>query len=62
MKTRNRKLVWVVVQVQSGIPVLAEVFQDKAKAERRERALIRESREEYDAVDVFESRLAHAPR
>jgi hypothetical protein len=61
MNTRNLRRVWVVVHVQSGIPVGAEVFQDKAEAVKLERRLNREIREEYDAVGLFETKVNSAP-
>lgn len=56
---------WVVVKVESGIPVLAEVYRCKRTAERRERLLRGQMNPENDEVSVFECRVndgyGHAP-
>src|SRR5208282_1943033 len=54
MKTKQSNQVWVVVEVQSGIPVLAEVFAKKIAAQRLERQLRRDLRQDYDAAGIFE--------
>lgn len=46
--------IWIVVLVQSGIPVLAEAYRDQKTALKRERALRRKMRPDYDEVGVFE--------
>jgi hypothetical protein len=51
--------VWVVVEVQSGIPVLAEVFAEKPAAKRLERKLRRNLRQDYDAAGIFEATVRH---
>lgn len=43
-------ILWVVVKVESGIPVLAEVFGDEAMAWQREDELRTEMRPDNDAV------------
>ena len=55
MKTKQPKRVWVVVEVRSGVPVLAEVFTDEVSAKKRERKLRTEMRQDYDEVGLFES-------
>jgi len=58
MKTRSSNQVWVVVEVESGVPVLAEVFTNEVSAKRREDELRTEIRQDYDAVGLFESTLS----
>ena len=55
-KTTPRKIkaMWIVVLVESGIPVLAEAYHDLNIAEERERFFRRSLREGYDEVAVFE--------
>jgi len=60
MQSQSTNNVYVVVQVQSGIPVLAEVFQSKVSAEKREQNLRKEIREDYDALEMFETKLKPA--
>ena len=57
MKTKESNHVWVVVQVQSGVPVLAEVFADRTRAEKREARLRREMRQDYDEIGLFETKV-----
>lgn len=56
-KTKQTNQVWVVVEVGSGVPVLAEVFADKVSAKKRERKLRAEMRQDYDEVGLFEATL-----
>lgn len=55
MTNKNSSRVWVVVEVQSGIPALAEVFSDRPTAEKRETNLRKKLRPDYDEVGVFET-------
>jgi hypothetical protein len=55
MKTKQSNQVWVVVEVESGIPVLAEVFANKTTAKSRERTLREDLRPDYDEVGIFEA-------
>jgi len=55
MKTKQLNRVWVVVEVDSGIPVLTEVFANREKAEKREHKLRMEMRQDYDEVGLFEA-------
>jgi len=48
------ELLWVVVKVESGIPVLVEVHQDEQSAEMREQSLRKYMRPENDETGVFE--------
>ena len=54
MKTKGSDQVWVVVEVQSGVPVLAEVFADRRAAKRCQRKLRTKMRQDYDEVGLFE--------
>ena len=58
-KTNSNRL-WVVVEVQSGIPMLAEVFSDQLSAEKREVNLRKTLRPDYDEVGVFETTIKPA--
>jgi hypothetical protein len=49
--------IWVVVLVESGIPVSSEAFQKQDDAVHREQQLRAEMREEYDEVGVFETAI-----
>ncbi|MBI4672537.1 MAG: hypothetical protein HY741_12840 [Chloroflexi bacterium] len=49
--------IWVVVAVYSGIPDSVDAYQSLASAKRRERALRKEMRPDYDEVGIFEIEL-----
>lgn len=48
---------WVVVQVQSGVPVAAKTFADRPSAEKCETRLRRQMREGYDEIGFFETNV-----
>jgi len=50
-------IVWIVVKVESGIPVFAEVSNDETVARRREDQLRKEMNPDNDEVGVFSSRV-----
>lgn len=50
--------VWIVVKVQSGIPVLAEAYQNQRTAMLREKVLRADMHLESDETGVFETRVA----
>lgn len=50
---------WIVVKVESGIPVLAEAYEDEPTAEMREQSLRRSMRAECDETGVFEIQTAY---
>jgi hypothetical protein len=50
----HAKVLWIVVGVQSGIPVLVEAFRDNRLAKMREQALRRRMRPDYDEAGLFE--------
>jgi hypothetical protein len=52
MRTRGKEL-WVVVMVQSGIPVSVDAYRHKERALRRRTQLRTSVREDYDATGVF---------
>lgn len=54
MKARRPNQLWIVVKVESGIPVTAEGYGARAAAKRREATLRRRMREAYDSVGTFE--------
>lgn len=45
---------WVVVMVQSGIPVQVEAYRDRQHAETRERLWRERMRPDNDEVGIFE--------
>lgn len=49
-----RKTIWVVIEVESGIPALVEAFGDEGAAERRADDLRADINPEDDEVAVFE--------
>jgi hypothetical protein len=59
---KKSRRVWVVVEVESGIPVLAEVYSDRLSAEKREIKLRKELRPDYDEVGVFEAAIRAVPK
>ena len=57
--TEDSKL-WVVVKVESGIPVSAEAYCSESHAVLREQALRKNMHPENDEVGVFETRIGIA--
>jgi hypothetical protein len=57
---KQSELLWVVVKVESGIPVMVEVYRDKQSAEMREQSLRKCMHPENDETDVFEIQIEHA--
>jgi hypothetical protein len=55
---QNPQTIWIVVLVESGIPVSAEAFQKQEDAVRREQQLREDVREAYDEVGLFETPIA----
>jgi hypothetical protein len=47
----------IVVQVHSGIPILAEAYSDETAAIDRAEELRTDANPEYDEVDVFTAQL-----
>jgi len=55
---RDRGLLWVVVEVQAGIPVQAAVFRQRAEAEEVERSIRARLSLDEDETAVFAARAA----
>jgi hypothetical protein len=53
----KNEIVWVVVLVLSGIPVLAEVYLDEETAQTREQFLREDINLDYDETGIFEVRM-----
>lgn len=51
---KDPRTLWVVVKVESGVPVIVEAYYRQKTARSRERLLRRNIREDYDTVNVFE--------
>ena len=54
MRPQKIELVWVVVFVMSGVPVLVEAYRDKKSAKKREQFLRKSMRLDYDETGLFE--------
>lgn len=51
---KKPEMVWVVVVVESGVPITVEAYHDLKTAQKREIFFREEMNENDDAVDVFE--------
>ncbi|MFH1737866.1 MAG: hypothetical protein ABIH23_02575 [bacterium] len=51
------KSLWVVIRVESGIPVLAKVFKQENPAKRCLNSWGKTVREDYDTVGLLESKV-----
>ena len=51
------ELLWTVVTVESGIPVMVEAYRDKRAAEIRERFLRMDMHPDNDEIGVFEIQI-----
>lgn len=60
MTHKQPELLWIVVKVESGIPVLVEAYRDKPSAERREQLLRIDMGPENDETGVFETQIRYA--
>ena len=54
MGAKKSEWVWVVVLVESGIPVLVEVYRDEETARIREQQLSEDIRPDYDQAGIFQ--------
>lgn len=54
---KTKKTVWVLVKVESGIPIDVKVFDDFVKAEKRRTTWERNHNPEDDAVGLFETSI-----
>jgi len=59
MSQEQFDLLWVVVKVESGIPVTVEAYRDRQYAEMRERRLRKCMHPENDETGIFEIRIGH---
>jgi hypothetical protein len=57
MPQKQSELLWVVVEVASGIPVTVEVYQDEQSARKREQFLRAHIHPENDETGVFEVQI-----
>jgi len=53
MPQKQSELLWVVVKVESGIPVMVEAYWDRQSAEMREQSLRKYMHPENDETGVF---------
>lgn len=53
-KQDDSRTIWIVVEVASGIPVLAEAYHDEKTAMAREQTLRKEMHPENNETGVFE--------
>ena len=51
---------WVVVKVESGIPVTVEAYQDRRAAEMREQDLRNDMHPENDETGIFQTPIRYA--
>ena len=60
MPKEQPELLWAVVKVESGIPVMVEAYRDRQCAEMREQSLRKDMHPENDETGVFEIQLGSA--
>ena len=60
MSQKQPELLWVVVKVESGIPVMVEAYRDKQSAEIRDQSLRKYMHPENDETGVFEIQIGYA--
>ena len=53
MHNSTKKLLWVVVEVRSGIPVSVDIFLNQQSAKDREQSLRAQMNPDNDEVGVF---------
>jgi hypothetical protein len=53
MSRKKSDTIWVVVSVESGVPVLVEAYRDEKIAKLRRRLLRRKINPDYDEVGAF---------
>jgi len=59
MPGKQPELLWVVVKVESGIPVSVEAYRDRRSAEMREQSFRGHMNLENDEAGVFEIQIGH---
>ncbi|MBI3242016.1 MAG: hypothetical protein HYZ49_06960 [Chloroflexi bacterium] len=58
MKHRKTpEIIWIVVLVESGVPILVEAYRYEKVARRREHLLRAKMRENYDEAGIFEVKV-----
>ncbi len=57
MSSQQNRVIWVVVLVESGIPVLVEAYSDEKKADVREQFLRKDINPDYDEVGLFKIKI-----
>lgn len=60
MLQEQPELLWVVVKVQSGIPVTVEAYRDRQSAEIREQFWRKYMHPENDETGIFEVQIGHS--
>jgi len=50
----NKKSLWIVVLVESGIPVIVEAFQKEKEAKKREKYFRKNMNPDNDETGIFE--------
>ncbi len=60
MVKEQTELLWAVVKVESGIPVMVEAYRDRQSAEMREQSLRKDMHPENDETGVFEIQIEDA--
>jgi hypothetical protein len=59
MAENQLEIIWVVVKVESGIPVMVEAYHDGQSAELRNQFLRLNMHPENDETGVFEIQIGH---
>ena len=54
MPSKKSDTIWVVVSVESRVPVSVEAYRDEETAKSRRRSLRRKINPDYDEVSVFD--------
>lgn len=61
MKRADSDILWIVVKVESGIPVSAETYHNPTTARDREKQLREEMNPDNDEVGIFTSKYSSCP-
>ena len=60
MVKEQTELLWAVVKVESGIPVMVDAYRDRQSAEMREQSLREDMHPENDEAGVFAVQIQDA--
>ncbi len=60
MPREQPELLWAVVKVESGIPVMVEAYRDRQSAKTRDLSLRKDMHPENDEAGVFEIQIEGA--